>query len=135
MNRATIISCLTFLIIGCASTNEFDDQNNHHIKIDEGLFYIREVAAGRVFENAEKVQQDWEAKTTELCSGKFEKMIYQDGEHHYMVTDAETFFLPLVTMAGAPRVEGVVRCESSPLNTQQATEVLVRELYLLPKEP
>ncbi|GAA5444900.1 hypothetical protein Misp06_03092 [Microbulbifer sp. NBRC 101763] len=134
MIRASTI-VIILLLSGCASTNEFDGHNNHHIRIDDGLFYVREVAAGRVFENSKKVKLDWESKAAGLCGGKFEKMIYQDGEHHYMVTDAETFFLPFVTMAGAPRIEGVVRCESSPYTTAQATEVLVREMYLLPERP
>ncbi|WP_444922139.1 hypothetical protein ACJJID_07385 [Microbulbifer sp. CnH-101-G] len=129
---------LAFFLVsltGCASTNEFDGPNNHHIRIDDGLFYIREVAAGRVFESSDKVKVDWEYKASELCGGKFETMIYQDGEHHYMVTDIETLFLPLITMTGAPRVEGVVRCENSPFSTTQATEVLVREMYLLTEKP
>ncbi|WP_444925059.1 hypothetical protein ACJJH9_09460 [Microbulbifer sp. DLAB2-AF] len=134
ITRLSIVFMI-LLLAGCASTNEFDDPTNQHIRIDDGLFYIREVAAGRVFESTEKVKLDWEYKATELCGGKFETMIYQNGEHHYMVTDAETLFLPFITMAGAPRVEGVVRCENSPFNTAQATKVLVREMYLLQEKP
>jgi hypothetical protein len=134
MNRIVQIALFLFLVVGC-TTNEFDRHDNHTIKIEEGLFFIREVAAGRVFEDIDKVESDWKSKAQNLCAGDYEPMIYQNGEQRYLHDSAMAFFLPVSSWVGAPRIEGVVRCSNSPLSAEESTEILLHEFYLLPNKP
>lgn len=132
-----IIVIFILVLIGCASSgsNEFDAYENAYIKIDEGLFYIKEVAFGREFESSRKVKLDWENKASDLCRGKYESLIYQDIQDNYLKDQALHDYFPFLPMGSAPVSEGVVLCNNSPYDKDQAKEILIRELYIIKQLP
>jgi len=133
MSRVLII-LLSLLIVSCASQkSDFEGTNDFSKPIADGLYYLREGAAGRYFESSKEVKTNWKIKAKEICRGEFEALIYQDSEHNYMITDPETFFLPVWAQGPSPVADGVIHCTSSTLTKEQATQVLIDEFYILTK--
>lgn len=138
INRLAIYLFVS-LVAGCATSKvDIDPTTDYVEQIDNGLYFIREGADGRIFESGETVQLNWEKKATEQCNGSnFETLVYQDFHHRHMFSESQRYFLPPLYLwyksSPKPVINSVVHCEGSSLTTDQAVQKLKDDYYILPE--
>lgn len=139
MRKPVSIVCL-LLLASCAGRyhNDFDQAKDFTRKIDDGLWFIREVTPGIFRPDDDRARKNWKKKASELCQGSgYKSLLLEGGQARF--TAFNVFFaggLPTVLPEerSRPVVDGVVLCGSSPLTEQRAIQILKDKMYILPQQ-
>ena len=125
------------LLAGCAQnvpTSDFDRVESFVKTIDSGLYFIREIDAKR---KKEKPTEAWEKTALSLCPSGYNVLLKNDDDLTYQTVNLSFIAGFVMLMPGKnskSAIDGIVLCHSSQLSEKEATQRLIDEVYIVPKQ-
>lgn len=137
MRYLSILGAL--ILAGCVHKpqSDFDRAESFVKPISTGLYFLREVDSGGLWENKESTSVEWDKSALAICPSGYKVLLLNDDALSYQGLSFSymgSFVMASPGTKNLPVIDGVVLCNSSPISEKDARQVLVDEYYIVPQK-